>query len=195
VLVVHRSDGSGTTYIFSDYLASVSNAWRAGPGKGKELHWAVGLGGKGNEGVAGQIKQTPGAVGYIELAYAKQNNMPSALLQNSAGQFVAPTADAATAAADAAAAALPPTTDFRVSIVNAAGATTYPIASFTWLLLYKHQPDSAKAKRLADFARWALTDGQKDVSALSYAPLPASLVSKLLSRIDSVAPSAPGGAR
>ena len=187
ILVVHRSDGSGTTYIFSDYLSAVSPAWKAGPGKGKDLQWPVGMGGKGNEGVAGQVKQTPNAIGYTELAYAKQNNLSTALVQNAAGQFVAPTAEAATAAADSAAAKLPPNTDYRVSIVNAAGATTYPITSFTWLLVYKNQPNPAKAKKLADAIHWALTDGEKDASALAYAPLPASLVARLTPRIDSIA--------
>jgi phosphate transport system substrate-binding protein len=186
ILVVHRSDGSGTTYIFSDFLSAVSPAWKAGPGKGKDLQWPVGMGGKGNDGVAGQVKQTPNAIGYTELAYAKQNNLSTALVQNAAGQFVAPTAEAATSAADGAAATLPPNTDYRVSIVNAAGAATYPITSFTWLLVYKNQPDPAKAKKLADAIRWALTDGEKDAAALAYAPLPASLVAKLTPRIDSL---------
>ncbi len=189
ILVVHRTDGSGTTYIFSDYLSSVSPAWKTAPGKGKELQWPVGLGGKGNEGVAGQVKQTPGAIGYIELAYAKQNALPTALLQNADGKFVAPAADAATAAADGAVARLPANTDYRVSIVNAGGATTYPIASFTWLLIYKNQPNAAKAKKLADFVRWALTDGEKDAAALDYAPLPPSLVARLTARIDSIVPA------
>jgi phosphate transport system substrate-binding protein len=198
ILVVHRSEGSGTTYVFSDYLSAVSPVWKNGPGKGKELQWPVGLGGKGNEGVAGQIKQTPGAVGYIELAYVKPNNLSVALIQNSAGQFVAPAADAATAAADGAAAKLPPNTDFRVSIVNSPGAQTYPIASFTWLLVYRNQPDAAKAKKLTDFIRWALSDGQKDAAALDYAPLPSSLATKLTARLDSLSSgsaAATGGPR
>jgi phosphate transport system substrate-binding protein len=187
ILVVHRSDGSGTTYIFSDYLSAVSPTWKAGPGKGKDLQWPVGMGGKGNEGVAGQVKQTPNALGYTELAYAQQNKLSTALVQNAAGTFVAPTAEAATAAADDAASKLPPNTDYRVSIVNGAGASAYPITSFTWLLVYKNQPDPAKAKKLADVIRWALTDGEKDAAALAYAPLPASLVAKLTPRIDSLA--------
>ena len=186
ILVVHRSDGSGTTYIFSDYLSAVSPAWKAGPGKGKDLQWPVGMGGKGNEGVAGQIKQTPNAIGYTELAYAQQNKLSTAAVQNSAGQFVTPSARAATAAADDAAAKLPANTDYRVSIVNGGGAATYPITSFTWLLVYKHQPDATKAKKLADAVRWALTDGEKDAEALAYAPLPASLVTRLMPRIDSL---------
>jgi phosphate transport system substrate-binding protein len=189
ILVVHRSEGSGTTYIFSDYLSAVSPAWKSGPGKGKDLQWPVGLGGKGNDGVAGQIKQTVGAVGYLELAYVTQNKLSAALLQNASGQFVAPTAASATSAADAAVAALPPTTDYRISIVNSPGAATYPITSFTWLLVYKTQTNPAKAKQLADFIRWALSDGEKDAAALDYAPLPASLVSKLATRVDSIAPA------
>jgi phosphate transport system substrate-binding protein len=198
VLVVHRSEGSGTTYVFSDYLSAVSPVWKSGPGRGKELQWPVGLGGKGNEGVAGQIKQTPGAVGYIELAYVKPNNLSVALIQNSAGQFIAPAADAATAAADGAAAKLPPNTDFRVSIVNSPGAQTYPIASFTWLLVYRNQPDPTKAKKLTDFIRWALSDGQKDAAALDYAPLPTSLATRLTARLDSLSTrsvAATGGTR
>lgn len=187
ILVVHRSDGSGTTYIFSDYLSAVSPAWKAGPGKGKDLQWPVGMGGKGNEGVSGQVKQTANAIGYTELAYAKQNGLSTALVQNAAGHFVAPTAAAATAAASDAAAKLPPNTDYRVSIVNGGGAETYPITSFTWLLAYKNQPNSAKAKKLADVIHWALVDGQKDAEALAYAPLPPSLVARLTPRIDSLA--------
>jgi phosphate transport system substrate-binding protein len=165
----------------------VSSAWKTEPGKGKDLQWPVGMGGKGNDGVVGQIKQTPNAIGYTELAYAQQNHLTTALVQNAAGQFVAPSAEAATAAADGAAAALPANTDYRVSIVNAAGAGAYPITSFTWLLVYKNEPDPAKAKKLADFIRWALTDGEKDAASLSYAPLPPSLVAKLTPRIDSLA--------
>jgi phosphate transport system substrate-binding protein len=186
ILVVHRSEGSGTTYIFTDYLSAVSPAWKAGPGRGKELQWPVGLGSKGNDGVSGSIKQTGGSIGYVELAYAKQNQLSTALLQNGAGQFVAPTADAATAAAEGAVAKLPPTTDFRVSIVNAGGPTTYPITSFTWLLVYANQPDAVKGKQLVDFIRWALTDGERDAAALDYAPLPASLVTLLSARLDSI---------
>jgi phosphate transport system substrate-binding protein len=186
---VHRSEGSGTTYIFSDYLSAVSPAWKNGPGKGKELQWPVGLGGQGNPGVAGQVKQTPGAIGYVELAYVKQNNLSAALLQNAAGQFVAPTAASATAAADGA--KLPPNTDYRISIVNAAGAAAYPISSFTWLLVYKNQTDATKAKKLTDFIRWALTDGESAATSLDYAPLPAALASRLTTRLDSLAPGTP----
>lgn len=189
VLVVHRSEGSGTTYIFSDYLSSVSPAWKASPGKGKELQWPVGLGERGNDGVSGRIKQTPGSIGYVELAYVKQNRLTAALLQNAAGQFVAPSAEAATAAAEAVA-ALPSTTDYRVSIVNSEGAAAYPITSFTYLLVYQHMTDAAKAKKLHDFIKWALTTGQQDASTLDYAPLPVAMVAKLTAKIDSLSAGA-----
>jgi phosphate transport system substrate-binding protein len=188
VLVVHRTDGSGTTFIFSDYLSSVSPAWMRGPGKGKQLQWPVGLGGKGNEGVAGQLKQSAGAIGYVELAYAVQNKMATAVLKNADGQFVAPSPEGATAAAAGAIAKLPPTSDYRVSIVNAPGAAAYPIASFTWLLVYRNPPDAAKAKILSTFVHWALTEGQNDAASLAYAPLPPALVSRLMPRVDSIAP-------
>ena len=186
IFVAHRSDGSGTTFIFTSYLSAISPAWKSGPAAGKEVQWPTGLGGKGNEGVAGTIKQTPGAIGYIELAYAKQNKIPTALLQNAAGQFVAPSIEGATAAAEGMASKLPPNTDYRISIINAPGPTAYPIASFTWLLVYRNMPDATKAKKLADFLRWALTDGEKEVSALDYAPLPASMSTALIARLDSI---------
>ena len=191
ILVAHRTEASGTTFIFTSYLSAISPAWKSGPGAGKQVQWPVGLGGKGNEGVAGTIKQTPGAVGYIELAYAKQNKIPTALLQNSAGQFVAPSIEGATAAAEGTVAKLPPNTDYRISIINAPGATAYPIASFTWLLVYRNMPDATKAKKLTDFLRWALTDGEKEVSALDYAPLPASMSKALIARLDSIGTGSP----
>ncbi len=186
LLVVHRSEGSGTTYIFSDYLTAVSPAWEAGPGKGKELKWPVGLGGRGNDGVAGQIKQTPGTIGYVELAYANQNKLPVAKVKNAAGQFVAPAIASITAAAASAAEKLPPTTDYRVSIVNAPGAEAYPISSFTWLLVYQRQTDPTKSKKLVDFMKWALTEGERSAAALDYAPLPASLGAQLMDRLASI---------
>ena len=186
ILVVHRSDGSGTTFIFSDYLTAVSPAWASGPGKGKELKWPVGLGGKGNEGVAGQVKQTPYTLGYIELAYANQNRLPVAKVKNSAGQFVAPAIASITAAAAGAVEKLPPTTDYRVSIVNAPGADAYPISSFTWLLVYQRQPDATKGKKLIDFMRWALTEGEASAAALDYAPLPGSIGKQLIERLATI---------
>jgi phosphate transport system substrate-binding protein len=186
ILVVHRSDGSGTTFVFSDYLAAVSPAWEAGPGRGKELKWPVGLGGKGNEGVAGQIKQTPGTLGYVELAYAKQNRLPVAAVRNAAGTFVSPSIESITAAAAGAAETLPPDTDFRVSIVNAPGATAYPISSFTWLLVYQRQPDPAKGRKLVDFLKWALTEGEASAAALDYAPLPTAVGAQLMERLNAI---------
>jgi phosphate transport system substrate-binding protein len=186
VLIVHRSDGSGTSYVFTDYLTSVSPAWAAKPGKGKEVQWPVGLGGKGNEGVAGQVKQLPGSIGYVELAYAKQNKLAFADIKNAKGQFVTPSIAAVTAAAAGAAAALPANTDYRVSIVNAAGIGAYPISSFTWLLVYKTQPDAAKGKKLLDFVRWALVDGEKSAAALDYAPLPSAMAKQLIKRLGTV---------
>jgi phosphate transport system substrate-binding protein len=186
ILVVHRSDGSGTTYIFSDYLSSVSPSWAQAPGKGKELAWPVGLGGKGNEGVAGQVKQTPGAIGYVELAYAKQNSLPFADLQNANGEFVTPTIESVTTAAAAASAKLPENTDYRISIVNAAGKGAYPISSFTFLLVYQTQPDAAKGKKLVDFLRWYLRNGEKTAASLDYAPLPASMVAQLEKRLGTI---------
>ena len=186
ILVVHRSDGSGTTFIFTDYLAAVSPAWAQRPGKGKEVQWPVGLGGKGNEGVAGQVKQTPGSIGYVELAYARQNRLAVASLQNQAGAFVAPSVEGATAAAAGAAASLPANSDYRISIVNAPGAEAYPISSFTWVLLYEQQRDSTKGRQLVDFLKWALTDGGQQAAALDYAPLPASMASSLAERLTTI---------
>ena len=186
ILVVHRSDGSGTTYIFTDYLASVSSSWAAGPKKGKEVQWPVGLGGKGNEGVAGQVKQTPGSIGYAELAYAKQNRLSFAHIQNAAGEFIAPSPEASTAAAAGAVASLGANTDYRVSIVNAPGQGAYPISSFTWIIMYTNQPDAEKGRKLVDFLRWALKEGGQQAAALDYAPLPSSVVASLESRLASV---------
>ncbi|HUQ47835.1 MAG TPA: phosphate ABC transporter substrate-binding protein PstS [Gemmatimonadaceae bacterium] len=186
ILVVHRTDGSGTTFVFTDYLTTVSKTWAAGPGRGKEVPWPVGLGGKGNDGVAGQVKQTPGGIGYVELAYAKQNNLTFASIRNAAGNFVEPSVAGATAAAAGVSANLPPTTDYRLSIVNAAGADAYPISSFTWILVYKQQADPVKAKKLVDFLRWALTDGEAEAAALFYAPIPPTMATQLLQRLDSI---------
>lgn len=184
ILVVHRSDGSGTTFIFSDYLATVSPTWARAPGRGKELQWPTGIGAKGNEGVSGQVKQTPYSIGYVELAYVKQNKLQFAVVRNAAGQFVEPAIASITAAA--ASANLPPNTDYRVSIVNAPGAGSYPISSFTWLLVYRSQPDTLKARKLTDFLRWALTEGEQSAAALDYAPLPATLSQRLVARLDSI---------
>lgn len=186
ILVVHRSDGSGTTYIFTDYLSAISPAWSSGPGKAKDVQWPVGLGGKGNDGVAGQVKQLPGSIGYIELAYARQNKLPYAALRNAAGKFVMPSIESITEAAAATAAKLPANTDFRVSIVNAAAADAYPIASFTYLLVSQTQPDPVKGKKLIDFIKWAIHDGEKDAAALDYGPLPKNVVAMLDKRLSMV---------
>jgi phosphate transport system substrate-binding protein len=186
ILVVHRTDASGTTYIFTDYLTAVSPAWASGPGKGKDVKWAVGLGGAQNAGVMGQVRQLPGSIGYVELAYAKENKVPFAALKNAAGNFVEPSIASVTAAAAGVAAKLPPTTDFRVSIVNSPAPDAYPIASFTYLLVPEKWADAAKAKKFTDFLKWALHDGEKEVEALNYAPLPPNVVAILDKRIASV---------
>ena len=177
IVVVHRSDGSGTTYIWVDYLSKVSKEWETKVGRGTSVKWPVGLGGKGNEGVAGQVKNTPGAIGYVELAYATKNRLPAAPVRNAAGKFVEPTIASTTAAAAGAAAHMP--ADFRVSITDAPGDAAYPIASFTWLLVYKDQPDEVKGKALVRFLWWASHEGQKYAADLLYAPLPPQVVKQI----------------
>jgi phosphate transport system substrate-binding protein len=174
ITVVHRSDGSGTTYIFADYLGKVSPEWKKRVGISTALNWPVGLGGKGNEGVAGLVKQTPGAIGYVELIYALQNRIAYGSVQNMAGKFLRASIETVTAAAAAAASAMP--ADFRVSITNAPGDAAYPISSFTWLLFYENPKDKVAAKTMVEFMKWALTDGQKFARDLGYAPLPESVV-------------------
>ncbi|HVI10769.1 MAG TPA: phosphate ABC transporter substrate-binding protein PstS [Candidatus Binatia bacterium] len=175
IIVVHRSDGSGTTYIWTDYLSKVSADWQGQVGKGTSVKWPIGLGGKGNEGVAGLIRQLPGSIGYVELIYAVQNNIAYGSVKNAAGNFVKASLEGVTAAA-ASSPKMPP--DFRVSITNAPGKDAYPISSFTWLLIPEQSKDPAKGKILADFLNWMVTDGQKMTAALSYAPLPDSVVQK-----------------
>jgi phosphate transport system substrate-binding protein len=186
ILVVHRTDGSGTTYIFSDYLTTVSAAWKSGPGKGKELQWPVGLGAKGNDGVTGQVKQTPGAIGYVELAFARQNKLPVAAIKNPNGEFVLPTIESTTAAGAGVAAKLPATTDFRISLVNAPGKGAYPISSMTFILISEKQADAAKGKKLVEFLKWALHDGQASAAGLDYAPLPKNVVAMIDKRLAKV---------
>ena len=186
ILVVHRSDGSGTSYIFTDYLSKTVPAWNSSIGKGKEVNWPVGLGAKGNEGVAGQVKQTPGAIGYVELAYAKQNKLPIAAVKNSAGKFIVASVPAVTAAAAGVARTLPANTDFRISIVDAPGPDSYPICSFTWILVYQHQRDAVKGKKLVDFLDWALTTGETEAPPLDYAPLPAEMVNKVKAKVATI---------
>ena len=186
ILVVHRSDGSGTTYVFTDYLSKVSPEWQRRVGKGTSVNWPVGLGGRGNEGVAATVGQTPGAIGHAELGYADANKLQYGQVQNRAGQFVTPTVESVTAAAAGAMADMGPTTDFRVSITNPGGADAYPIASFTWLLLRKQYPDAAKAGALVPFVWWAVTDGQAAAARLGYAPLPAAMRPWIEARLKSV---------
>jgi phosphate transport system substrate-binding protein len=183
IVVVHRSDGSGTTYIWTDYLSKVSSDWKNSVGSGTSVKWPVGLGGKGNEGVAGLIRQLPGSIGYIELIYAVQNNIPYGSVKNAAGNFIKASLDSVTAAA-ASAPKMP--ADFRVSITDAPGKDAYPISSFTWLLIPEQSKDPAKGKILADFLNWMVTDGQKMASSLSYAPLPNAVVQKVKVAIKSV---------
>ena len=187
ILVVYRADGSGTTYVFSEYLSTVSPAWARGPGKGMSLSWPVGLGGKGNEGVAGQVRQITGAIGYVELTYARQNRLAFADVQNAAGAFVTASVSSMSAAASGAAKTIAAGGDTRVSIVNAPGKGSYPIASFTWVLADARNGDAAKAKKVADFLRFALTDGQKSAAALYYAPLPTAVIPALLRQVGGVA--------
>ena len=182
VIVVHRSDGSGTTYIFVDYLSSISPVWADSVGKGTSVKWPVGLGGKGNEGVAGQVKQLSGAVGYVELIYAKQNKMPYADVKNAAGNFITPTIESVTAAL--ATAKIPD--DFRFSMVNAPGDQAYPIAGTTWLLVYEKQKDATKGKKLVEFLNWALTKGEGMASSLDYASLPENVQQRVLERIKTI---------
>jgi phosphate transport system substrate-binding protein len=182
LIVVHRSDGSGTTYVFTDYLNKFSREWKDKVGYATSVSWPVGLGGKGNEGVTQQVKQVEGALGYVELIYAISNNLPYGNVKNSSGSFVEPSLESVTAAA--AGAKLKADTDFRVSITNAPGAAAYPISSFTWLLVHKDNKDAAKAKLIKDFLTWMITpDAQKMAGELHYAPLPTEVVSLIQARL------------
>jgi phosphate transport system substrate-binding protein len=183
IIVVHRSDGSGTTFIFTDYLSKVSSEWQSQVGKGTSVKWPVGLGGKGNEGVAGMIRQMQGAIGYIELIYAVQNKIPYGVVRNAAGSFVKASLESVTAAA-ASVKSMP--ADFRVSITNAPGKDAYPISSFTWLLIPTQSKDAAKGKILADFLNWMVDDGQKETAQLTYAPLPENVAAKVKAEIKQV---------
>ena len=176
IVVVHRSDGSGTTYVWTDYLSKVSEEWKSKVSKGTSVNWPVGLGGKGNEGVTGQIKQTPNSIGYVELIYAVQNNIPYGTVKNSAGTFVKADLASVTAAAAGAAKEMPD--DFRVSITNASGKTAYPVSSFTWLLIPAKIEDAGKRDAIKGFLKWMMAEGQGSVEALSYAKLPKEVVAK-----------------
>jgi phosphate transport system substrate-binding protein len=182
IVVVHRSDGSGTTYIFVDYLSNISSVWADSVGKGTSVKWPVGLGGKGNEGVAGQVKQVSGAIGYVELIYVKQNKMAYADVKNSTGNFITPSLDSITAAL--ATAKIPD--DFRFSMVNPSGEKAYPIAGTTWLLVYEQQKNATKGKKLVEFLNWALTKGEGMATTLDYAPLPESVQQRVLERIKTI---------
>jgi phosphate transport system substrate-binding protein len=182
ILVVHRSDGSGTSYIFTDYLSSVSPEWASTVGKNTAVSWPVGLGGKGNAGVAGQIKQSPGAIGYVELVYARQNKLPFADLKNASGAYITPSIESVTAAL--ASATVPD--DFRFSMVNAPGAAAYPISGTTWLLVYEQQKDPVKGRKLVEFLKWAYTEGEKMAATLDYAPLPAAVQERVLARVNAI---------
>ncbi len=184
ITVVHRAEASGTSFVFSDYLSKVSADWKQKVGADKSPNWPVGQGGKGNEGVTGQIKQQPNTIGYVELAYAVQNKLPVALIKNAGGSFVDPSIDAVTAAAAAWAATTPD--DLRVSITNANGATAYPISSYTYILAYKAQADSTKGKALVDFLWWGIHDGEQFAKDLQYAPLPSEIVKRAEAKINSI---------
>jgi len=186
IVVAHRSDGSGTTYIWTDYLSKVSPDWAQRVGHGTSVNWPVGLGGQGNPGVANIVKQTPGAIGYVELIYAIQNHIGYGLVRNSAGRYIEASLATTTNAAAGAVAHLDPNTDFRISITNAEGNDVYPISSFTWLLVPKEMPDMAKARALLDFVWWALHDGEKYCEGLAYAPLPRRVVQLEEERLKSI---------
>jgi phosphate transport system substrate-binding protein len=183
IIVIYRSDGSGTTFIFTDYLSKISQDWANSVGKGTSVKWQIGMGGKGNEGVAGQVRQLQGSIGYVELIYAVENKITYGSVKNASGNFVKASLDGVTEAA-ASAPAMP--ADFRVSITNAPGKTAYPISSFTWLLIPEQSKDAKKGKILSDFLNWMVTDGQKMTSQLSYAPLPASVAEKVKATIKQV---------
>lgn len=181
---IHRADGSGTTFIFTDYLSTISDAWKTKVGKNTSVSWpqGVGIAGKGSEGVTGTIKQTPGAIGYVELIYAVQNKLPLAQIKNADGVYLKPSLDSVTAAL--ATAKIPD--DFRFSMVNAPGKDAYPIAGVTWLLVYEQQKDATKGKTLVAFLKWALTDGEKMAKGLDYAPLPDAVRERVLARVDAI---------
>lgn len=184
ILPVYRSDGSGTTYIFTDFLSKVSPEWSSKVGRNVSVKWPTGIGQKGNEGVAGMVRQSPNSFGYVELIYAAQNHMPFGAVRNSAGKFLKASPEAVTNAAAAVAKTMP--ADFRVSITNAPGATSYPISSFTWLLIPEHATDPAKARALAGFLNWMLDHGEAEAAGMTYAPLPQAVQDAVRKRIPSI---------
>lgn len=184
ITVVHRSDGSGTSAVFTDYLSKVSPEWKEKVGSGTSPSWPTGIGGKGNEGVTGQVKNTPNTIGYVELAYAVQNKLPVAQVKNSSGNYITPSIDAVTAAASASAANTPE--DLRVSITNATGPQAYPISSYTYILVYKNQKDAGKGKALVDFLWWGIHEGEGFAKELQYAPLPDDIVKRAEAKINSI---------
>jgi phosphate transport system substrate-binding protein len=184
IVVVHRSDSSGTSAVFTDFLSKVSPEWKDKVGAGVAPSWPTGIGGKGNEGVTGQVKNTPNTIGYVELVYAVQNKLPVAHVKNQTGSYVEPSIDAVTAAAASFVASTPE--DLRVSITNAPGAQSYPISSYTYILVYKEQKDAAKGKALVDFLWWGIHDGEKFAKELQYAPLPAEIVTRAEAKIKSI---------
>jgi phosphate transport system substrate-binding protein len=187
IVVVHRSDGSGTSFVWTDYLSKVSAEWKSKVGSATSVNWPVGLGGRGNEGVAGTVRQTPGAIGYVELTYAIQNKMPAGEVKNRAGHFVAPDIDAVTAAAAGAIATLPD--DLRYSITDAAGEKAWPISGTTWAVVYQDMPAGPERAAVVSFLRWTLHDGQKFCPALDYAPLPSELVARADAKLELVQPA------
>ncbi|MEJ7809041.1 MAG: phosphate ABC transporter substrate-binding protein PstS [Gemmatimonadaceae bacterium] len=187
IVVVHRADGSGTTAVFTEFLSETSRAWRQGPGQGITVRWPVGVNATGSEGVAGEVKQTPGAIGYVELTYAKQSRLPFSAVRNADGAFVLPTAEAVAAAASNRARSSGAATDATISLVNAPGRGSYPLASFSWFLIDTRPADAARARALLAFLRWTLHDGQRFAPALDYVPLPSELVARLDGRLDSLA--------
>ena len=186
IIVVHRADGSGTSFAFTDYLSKISPEWQQKVGKGPSVNWPVGLGGRGSEGVSSTVSQTPGAIGYVELAYATTNKIQFATLRNSSGNWISPTLEAVTAAAAGAMKDMGPNTDFRVSITNSSGPQAYPISTFTWLLLHKSYGDTAKARALVQFVWWAEAEGQAKAPQLGYAPLPKDLHPWIEARLRSI---------
>jgi len=186
IIVVHRSDGSGTSYVWTDYLSKVSPEWLQKVGRGTSVNWPVGLGGRGNEGVTATVRQTPGAIGYVELGYAIINKMAFGSVQNKSGNWITPSLESVTAAAQGAMDVMGPNTDFRVSITDSPGAQAYPISSFTWLLLRREYPDAAKARELVKFVWWCLSEGQAKAPSLGYAPLPKEMIPWIEARLKTI---------